>query len=232
MKATYEEFENLYQALGGALPTFRHDYFHPVRVAFQALENAYSAPRRCYHTLEHVSWVLRRLRDLEEVERGRGAKFDEEGWRLIEWAAWFHDLVNVGAPDDEELSAEEACRLLPLPRRTIHVDETIRRLIRATSHARVPRERDAAILCDADLAILGADDEVFDRYEAQVREEWSHVPDELFAGGRFAILKRIADHPRIYWTEEGRQRWESRARSNLGRSMLRLSRVVDGLEKL
>jgi predicted metal-dependent HD superfamily phosphohydrolase len=214
MKATLEQFTALCQALGAE---------GDGASTFGRLEVAYGKPPRRYHTLEHIGWGLRRLDEMAEVERRRGAKFDDEAWNLIRWAFWFHDAILCGSPDDEQLSADVAAlELEALHAHTNERTDTVRRLIMATAHDRVPLAYDAAIMCDADLSILGASAEDFDRYEALVREEWAHVPEHLFAGARHQILGRIAAHPWIYMTEFGRQRWEVRARENLARSMASL----------
>jgi predicted metal-dependent HD superfamily phosphohydrolase len=187
MKATLDQFSALYQAIGGR---------HEGNAEFQALERAYSEPRRKYHTLTHIGWGLRRLDEMAEVERHRGAKFDEPFWNTIRWAFWWHDYSLNGSPDDEKESAAAGVGWLPAGTSIELAD--VRRLIMATAHDRVPLAYDAAIMCDADLSILGASVEDFDRYEALVREEWAHVPEHLFAGARYQILGRIAAHPWIY----------------------------------
>ena len=220
MKATLEQFSKLWSGIGGQgdpLP------------AFCAIEAAYTSGSRRYHTLEHVGWVLHRLGEMEEVERHRGARFDERAWSAIKWAAWYHDYCLAGRPEDEQESAWAAVDALEVAfggEAPASIRGAVDRLIMATAHDRVPLQYDAAILCDADLSILGAPDEAFDHYEALVREEWKHVPDELFSGGRLAILKRIASHPWIYWTRYGREHWETRARENLERSMSRLAKAA------
>jgi predicted metal-dependent HD superfamily phosphohydrolase len=190
---------------------------------FEKIEEAYSSGRRRYHTLEHVAWVLKRIDEMADVDVGRGAKFDAAGWNVIRWAAWYHDFVLDGSPDDEKQSADAAVRALPeQPRGSNPHASDVYRLILATGHDRIPLRHDEAALCDADLAILGAPIEVFNEYERRVREEWAHVPDELFAPARYVILKRFMDRPWIYMTLFGRERWEQRARSNLAISMARL----------
>lgn len=191
--------------------------------AWLTLCRGYLDPRRKYHTFEHVRWVLRRIDEMASVESHRGAKFDARTWNLIRWAAWFHDAVLSGSPDDEQLSADRACDFLGPDDSLL-----VRKIIMATTHDRVPLLYEAAVLCDADLAILGAEPEQFDDYECRVREEWAQVPDRLFQEARAAILKRFTRRPWIYMTEYGRQRWENQARTNLHRSLEKLA--VGGTE--
>ena len=88
----------------------------------------------------------------------------------------------------------------------------------ATRHQAVPTGRDAQVLVDLDLAILGASSERFDEYEAQVRAEYASVPDMLFRRGRAAVLASFAERERIYMTPVLHDRLEAAARANLKRS--------------
>lgn len=187
---------------------------------FERLAHAYYLPSRKYHTLEHIYWVLKRIDEMADDSRGRGAKFEPLEWDTLRWAAWYHDYVMFGRPDDEKKSASRA--LFDWPKLSTAYVLDAMRMIEATAHDRIPLDHQAARLCDADLSILGAGTEHFDRYEQQVREEWAHVPDELFKTARAVILKRFVGRPWIFMTDYGRTRWERTARQNLARSMAKL----------
>ncbi|MFE3454781.1 hypothetical protein ACFXJ8_38250 [Nonomuraea sp. NPDC059194] len=75
------------------------------------------------------------------------------------------------------------------------------------------RDANGAVLCDADLAVLGGDD--YAGYAAAVRQEYAHVPDELFRLGRAQVLRRLLAAPRLYRTALGHDLWEARARASL-----------------
>ena len=68
----------------------------------------------------------------------------------------------------------------------------------------------------------GAEPAAFDRYEAQVRREYAHVPDEAFRLGRAAVLERFAQRGQLYFSDWGRARFEAAARANLARSLAAL----------
>jgi predicted metal-dependent HD superfamily phosphohydrolase len=217
MKATREQFEKLWTDLGcrgDALPVFAD------------IEAAYSAGRRRYHTLEHIGWGLKRIDEMAADDATRGSKFFAEDWNLIRWAFWFHDYVLDGSPRGEHESALQALRVLHAGTGNVSFGARARRLIMATAHDRVPLEHDAACLCDADLSILGASEEAFDHYEQLVREEWAHVPEELFRPARCTIMKRFADRPWIFMTLYGRERWERPAMANLKRSLAKLAEAT------
>src|SRR3954462_6978624 len=205
-----QKYMTLHSALGGTVDDKPGE-------KFERLAEAYAKPPRKYHTLEHIYWVLKRIDEMADDSRGRGAQFDELEWDTLRWAAWYHDYVLSGRPDDEQQSADFA--MIDLPRACPGRACDAPRLVKATAHDRIQLGYDAARLCDADLSILGADPEHFDRYETQVREEWGHVPLELFKTARAVILKKFAARPWIYMTDYARTRWERNARANLMRSI-------------
>lgn len=178
---------------------------------FTVLARNYGGFRRHYHTWDHVMWVLWRL---EELTPNPSLE--------VRWAAWFHDAILEGRPDDELQSAELARSTLVKAGLGEEFAGRVFDLISATTHDAGELTGDAALLSDADIAILGASPGAFDEYEANVRKEWAHVSDEDFAAGRTAILRRFLDKPRIYFTEAGRRRWEEQARENLAYSIQRL----------
>jgi predicted metal-dependent HD superfamily phosphohydrolase len=108
----------------------------------------------------------------------------------VELALWFHDAVYaVRNHDNEEQSASWAQASNERAGLPNAVGERLHRLILATKHDAEPTSRDAALLVDVDLAILGAAPERFDEYERQVREEYSWVPGFLFRRKRREILE-------------------------------------------
>ena len=181
---------------------------------FHKLVENYSEPRRKYHTMQHLEECfahLKRVRSLAELASE------------VELALWFHDAIyDTRKKDNEERSAEWAreCALAA----GLADDQATRiyQLVMATMHNAVPVGRDAAVLVDIDLAILGAEVERFDEYEIQVREEYSWVPESLYRTGRRNILQQFASRESIYNTDYFRAELEARARGNIGRSLARL----------
>ncbi|MFJ1810101.1 MULTISPECIES: hypothetical protein [unclassified Streptomyces] len=165
-------------------------------------------PQRRYHTLTHLTEVLDRVDVLAEYAA------DPDVVRL---AAWFHDAVYLpDRSENEERSARLAERALPEagvpPERTAEVA----RLVRLTdTHDPADDDLDGQVLCDADLAILGAPPTAYAAYTAAVREEYHFVPSDAFRAGRADILGRLLDLPRLFRTPYGSERWEATARYNL-----------------
>lgn len=172
------------------------------------LLSRWSEPHRAYHDRRHLLEVLDAVADLDPT--------DPTAVRL---AAWFHDAVyDVAAPDNEERSAQLAKQRLPGPPGT-HVA----RLVRLTAtHDPADDDRDGQVLCDADLAVLGASPQRYAQYAADVRHEYAVVPDGRFAAARARVLRGFLSRPRLYRTAEARDRWEQAARHNLAAEIARL----------
>ena len=170
---------------------------------------AWTEPTRGYHDLRHLTEVLARVDELAHS----GADHDRTAVVL---AAWFHDGVYDGGPDVEERSAQWAERALPEVGADARLVAEVARLVRLTETHR-PDDDDAngCVLSDADLAILAATTERYAEYVAAVRAEYAHVPDDLFRGGRAAILRDLLDKPHLFHTDHARRHWEDRARANV-----------------
>ena len=80
-------------------------------------------------------------------------------------------------------------------------------------------ERCTRLLADIDLAILGAAPARFAEYESQIRAEYAHVPQALFAGKRRNILQGFLDREHIFQTLPCRDRFEAAARRNLAHAI-------------
>jgi predicted metal-dependent HD superfamily phosphohydrolase len=176
------------------------------------LVRAYGGPGRGYHDLRHLAEVLARLRELEEA----GVPFDGPVVRL---AAWFHDAVYDGSPDDEERSARWAEQAL------VGRPEAgeVARLVRLTVHHRpADGDRNGCALSDADLAILAAPESRYAAYVADVRREYAAVSDADFRRGRAGILRELAGKPTLFHSAHARHHWEPVARANLERELAEL----------
>ncbi|MEZ0384992.1 metal-dependent phosphohydrolase [Mycobacterium sp. pW045] len=173
----------------------------------QALLTSWGEPHRRYHNTAHLREVLLRVDEL-------AAHADDPD--AVRLAAWYHDVVYRGRPDDEENSARRAeSDLDALGLAPVLVRE-VSRLVRLTaSHAPAPGDRNGEVLSDADLAILAAPPDRYAAYTAAVRAEYAHVLDETFRAGRANVLRALLNGPAIYRTPYAHAQWETRARVNL-----------------
>lgn len=181
---------------------------------FSRLVQCYSEPHRQYHTMQHLQECFAHLDKVGSFAEHAGE---------VELALWFHDAIyDTRKSDNEERSADWARDTALAAGLSDDRASRIYQLVMATMHNAVPVGRDAAVLVDIDLAILGAEVERFDEYEIQVREEYSWVPGLLYRRGRRKILQEFVRRESIYSTEYFRAEYEARARSNIARSLARL----------
>jgi predicted metal-dependent HD superfamily phosphohydrolase len=176
-------------------------------------------PRRSYHTGVHLAEVLA---ELDRLAPWSAAAASPE----VRLAAWFHDAVydpEAGAGANEEASAVlAATRLSALGVPSGVVDE-VGRLVRLTAgHVVADDDPAGAAMIDADLAILAAAPDRYERYVGEVRAEYRHVPDDLWRQGRVGVLRRFAAAGRLYSVPVPDDDRDERARLNLRRELASL----------
>lgn len=170
---------------------------------------SYDAPPRHYHTIHHAEAVARHVRDLG-------------GNRACLLAAWFHDVVYDPPGEDNE---PRSARLLSTWLGEDSDTAEAARLVCVTAgHDPAEGDEQGAILCDADLAVLGGDPPQYTAYRDAVREEYAHVDDDGWRVGRSAVLRGLLARPHIFRTPAGHDRWEAAARANLAAELATLDR--------
>lgn len=181
---------------------------------YHQLVACYSEPHRKYHTMQHLNECFMHLENVRSL-----CDRPEE----VELALWFHDAIyNTSKKDNEKRSAEWARDSVLGAGGSSESAERIYELIMATMHNAIPVGRDAEVLVDIDLGILGAEEARFDEYELQVREEYSWVPEPLYRAARRKVLEQFIHREWIYSTAPFRSQYETRARDNITRSLARL----------
>lgn len=169
-------------------------------------------PHRHHHTARHLAAVIGHLHALS----------DDDVAPPIVAAAIFHDVVydprsSTNEADSADIAVDELRGLgWAVDRR-----DDVRRLIHATARHDAAAV-DEALLLDADLAILGAPPDDYDRYAAAVRLEYAHVRDDEWSVGRAAVLRSFLDRRAIFHTEQMRSSREETARLNLRRELAAL----------
>ncbi|MEO3858391.1 metal-dependent phosphohydrolase [Acrocarpospora sp. B8E8] len=172
------------------------------------LEARWSEPHRRYHTRAHLHAVLTAIDTL-------AAHADD--LLAVRLAAWFHDAVYDGRPGhDEERSAQLAHTRLTACGYPAAAE--VARLVRVTA-THTPNDRDAAVLCDADLSILGAPPATYDHYSHAIRQEYHHVPINLFKTGRTEVLTRLLAKDPLFHTPTAQSLWTEQATKNLAREL-------------
>lgn len=171
----------------------------------------YAEPHRKYHNLTHVRQVVR---DAVALTEGRDRA-------LVALAAWAHDVVYDGRPGaDERASAAWARTNLTAVRLAEPDVARVEGLVLATAgHTAPPGDRVAQALLDADLAILAAEPDEYERYRQAVRAEYAHVTDDQWRTGRAAVLRSLLAKEPLYPLA---CHWEPAARRNLAAELATL----------
>lgn len=184
--------------------------------------DAYDDTARPYHNIVHLTDVLEKLDWARTVLTNDGtlnhlpADVRTRMFMRIELALFYHDVVyDAKAKDNEEKSRD----LFNEHAKSFGMGEedrvAIARLIDITAKHTTASALDEQILCDCDLAILGADRETFTRYDRNIRTEYAHVPAAIWDVRRPGVLKHFLDQPRLYKTEAFHKRYDEAARNNL-----------------
>ncbi|WCN81116.1 HD domain-containing protein [Micromonospora sp. LH3U1] len=175
-------------------------------------------PHRHYHTVAHLTAVL----DVVDQHAGLTDRAD-----VVRLAAWWHDAVYDPRADgdanerDSAALAESVLTGLGVP---VSTAAEVHRLVLLTAgHAVAPGDRDGALLCDADLAVLAAPPATYERYAAAIRREYAHVPEPAFRAGRAAVLTGLLALPALFRLPQLHGRWEEPARDNVRRELATLT---------
>ena len=188
--------------------------------AYQRVVGTYRANRLAYHNLAHLYHCFTALDSYYYLA---------DDHTVIQAATWYHDVIyDPKSGDNEEKSASMAAEDLPQLRiqgEPIDV-QVVKELIMATKHKALPQGRNATLLVDIDLGILGAEEHKYRRYARAIRSEYSWVPEDAYRNGRAKVLQTFLDRPFIYSTEPFRASYEARARCNLGNEISELLGTV------
>lgn len=178
---------------------------------WKELHAHYSEPVRAYHNLRHIAACLRAFDSASKEGMDATA---------VELAIWFHDVIyDPRAKDNEIQSAELFANLATQAAVEASLIATVKSLILATQHKALPQTPEEQLLADADLSILGADEDAFAEYERQIRQEYDWVPELEFCAGRAAVLGQFLRRKRIFHTRHFYQGLETVARENLSQAI-------------
>lgn len=163
---------------------------------------------RPYHGLTHVEDCINEL-DL--------VKSFAENPNQIEYSLFFHDSIyDTKSKTNEEDSANLAF-YTALNSVGFEFAYGSLKLIMATKHASIPQSIDGKLICDIDLSILGKEREVFERYDSNIRKEYSWVPEDDYKIGRSQVLDFFISRNSIYSTNLFKEKYEVQARENIRR---------------
>lgn len=171
----------------------------------------YSNDKRFYHNLVHLKTCFMEFDRVKDCLKHPGE---------VELALLMHDIKYDTVDykvDNESESAALAVKKFPNVR-------NLKRLILVTDHKTPPIENDEKYIVDIDLASLGYSQRIFDYNNKLIRQEYSHISDGDYNYGRKTLLQIILDRRQIYHTPEFFDLYENKARENLSRAIVDLSR--------
>jgi len=178
----------------------------------QRIRDAYSNEKRHYHNIEHISAMLR------SFEAYSDAIHDKKAVLL---SIFYHDIVyNVPGPENEHQSALRAADFLHSISAEAALIHKVKQFIEATKQHESVGDTDLDYLLDFDLQILSAPSDIYHRYTAGIRKEYSIYPDLLYKPGRAKVLQHFLEQEHIFKTPAFRKQHEKQARENLSGELL------------
>jgi predicted metal-dependent HD superfamily phosphohydrolase len=165
----------------------------------------WEAPGRVYHGPAHLQACLTAWATL-------GGRARSEALAL-----WFHDLIHHHQPGiDERASAAAAVHELHLVGLAEAEIVEIARLILTTIDHQPPAADGAAgRVCDADLAVLGAEPDRYRESVAALRAEFPDLDDDQWRTLRRDQVGSLRSRAALFTTPEAVRRWEAAAQRNL-----------------
>jgi predicted metal-dependent HD superfamily phosphohydrolase len=173
----------------------------------QLLINAYNEEQRVYHTLQHIEDCLKLFDEIKSQLQNPDA---------VELAIWFHDVIyQINSSDNEELSADLFMNmsedvLEPAMRHQIY-----QHIIATLHNGSEMLDHDTRYMVDIDLSSFGLPWDQFIQNSREVREEMSHIPDEVFYPKQCAFQKSLLKHGRFYQTDYFFKNYEQSALNNI-----------------
>lgn len=180
-----------------------------IETLWNEIERAYAGKKRLYHNMGHLEHLYTQLQPVRE-------RLEDED--AVWFALFYHDLVyKVRQHDNEEKSAQRAQACLsalgfPVER----IERCVAHILATKGHAG-SNDPDTNLFTDADLSILGQEENMYEAYCKAVRKEYAIYPDLLYRSGRRKVVRHFLEMARIYKTDYFFERLESTARKNLER---------------
>jgi predicted metal-dependent HD superfamily phosphohydrolase len=182
---------------------------------FQDLMTRYDERHRAYHNLNHLVDIFNSLKNITFLDKNS-----------VYFAIFFHDAIYQPLKQDNEAQSANLA-LCTLKKFSFYLKnnelEKIKTYILATQkHELHEPEPDLAYFLDADLKILGSEENAYQLYTQAIRKEYQIVPDFLYKRGRKKALNHFLTQEKIYKTAFFYERYEVQARKNIENELLKL----------
>lgn len=167
----------------------------------------YSEPKRHYHTIDHIKTIIEELKEIQD-------KISD--WDTTLFAVFYHDSIyKATSSTNEENSAKLAKkRLTEIGYPAERIAKCTAMIIATKKHER-SQDSDTNYFIDADLAILGQQQEEYQKYTDQIREEYAIYPDFMYYPGRKKALLHFLQMDTIFKTPYFTEKYEKQAKYNI-----------------
>jgi predicted metal-dependent HD superfamily phosphohydrolase len=164
-------------------------------------------------------------------------------FEVVELALFYHDVIyDISKNDNEEQSANFFDKEANMGETDWHCSATIydvERAINATKNHETSRWSNPngidgklnfpeIVVCDIDLAILGASHDKYEEYTNQIRQEYKKVPDEIFYRERYKEMAKFLHRNKIYRHVYFYNKYEEIARENIKQELREIDRITQG----
>lgn len=180
------------------------------------IEINYRDAGRYYHDLGHIKKMYASLQEVKDYV---------DDWDIMLFALFYHDIIyQAKRSDNESESALLAARHLG----EINLDK--KRIERCSVHILATKghtkstDNDTNRFIDADLSILGAEDQIYKRYMKDIRREYFMYSDKEYSYGRRKALDHFLKMDAIYKTQHFVDKYENQARKNIQEELAYLSK--------
>jgi len=179
------------------------------------IQSNYNTPVRYYHNVNHLDSLIDQLLPI---------KNQIEDWQTLTFSVAYHDIIyNTLRQDNEEQSAAFAYdRLTQLNLPPVQ-KEKCKLQILATKQHQISNNADTNYFIDADLSILGFDNNSYLKYAEQISKEYSHIPGILYKRGRKRVLESFLIMKHIFKTKYFQDKYEEQAKFNISGELQSLS---------
>jgi len=186
-----------------------------IKSIFQKIVKLYSQADRHYHNLNHIRSILSFLHENRAIIHNSPALF---------LAAWYHDVVYDSKSKTNEHDSAEMMKsdMAELAVPTEVIDFAYAAILATQKHQQIIGSKDEALFLDADLSILAAPANIYAEYCANVRKEYSWVPEDLYKNGRKLVLAQFLEKDEIYFSDTMKSK-NLLARENIKKEISSLS---------
>lgn len=171
----------------------------------------HSHKSRHYHSFQHLESIWQQLQPVKD---------QLQDWPVILCAIAYHDFIyDTKSGSNEQKSAEKAVsKMLDAGFDRDRADRCYKHVIATKGH-NVSEDPDTNFFTDADLSILGSNDETYQVYTNNIRKEYRLFPDFMYKPGRRKVLQHFLHLPKIFKTDHFFTLYEEQARRNIKREL-------------